>query len=592
MFTTFSSYESPSPSSPSLTPTAARACDTCRRLKVRCGNAKWIASSSSQAAESCRQCLHAGLKCTYDEKPVKRGRRRKGHARETIHPYSGTLLDLNSPSSQELGLSPAGTSRDLAEPELGCPPYGIPPDADCERFEADGQNLPSELQGCDLDTVPADNNQCLVADVMLQDDELSRGDEIWSAIDEFFDTMYVVFPVLSYASLATRLIIEPAWRAIPEFRTLLLAIQAVNAASQFRMAPGNKEHLSELIIQVERSRLDYDFADPATLDAVVISLFLFTAYNVLERHNRAFLYLDEALSLLEVVEPSDEEERRRKIQIEQVLFNTEAATLAIYANKGRRRRARRPRKIPGVPTMASHALGAIDESDRVALHLLRRLTEIHLAENADAFEEIDIESEADMATLFGAVFRRHRYSRIQAADVVVTRQWQLSTKLVASLREGLGVSPTLRKSVEFLGLAAMSWICLLGEGELRIVGLGKLSGLAQNIYMLAGRGQCQYILGGLAGAVIKEDHEKIFAPQLAEVVMPLISTVPLSISALPHCEYQRLMPQAQTAMQDEPMSGAVFETNSDFWKSSTQEDIGQTYDYNSPDPIDRFIDLS
>ncbi|OAP60658.1 hypothetical protein AYL99_05660 [Fonsecaea erecta] len=511
---------------------------------------------------------------------------------ESALPYSENLLDLNSPSSQGPGPSPAETSGNPAELELGSlSTHDILPNADCEKFGVHGQSLPYGLQISDTDTVLANSGQCLLADEMLQGDELSRGDEIWNALDEFFDTMYVVFPILSYASLASRLIIEPAWRDIPEFRTLLLSIQTVNAASQFRMAPGNTARLSELISQVERSRLDYNFADPASLDSVIVSLFLFTAYNVLEKHNRAFLYLDEALSLLEMVEPVDEEEQQRKIQIEQVLFNTEAATLAIYANKGRRRRARRPRVIADIPPMAS-AFGAIDEPGRVAMHLLRRLTEIHLADNAEAFEEIDIESETDMATLFGAVFKRHRYSRIQAADVVVTRQWQLSTKLVANLRKGLGMSPRLQKSIELLGLAAMSWICLLGEGELRIVGLGKLSGLAQNIYMLAGRGQYQYILGGLAGAVIKEDHEKIFAPQLAEVVMPLISTVPPPLSARPHYEYQSLTPQTRTALQIGSADGGILESSSDLWTSSTQDGVEETYDCNPPDLIDRFIDLS
>ncbi|KAH0844851.1 hypothetical protein FOPE_09208 [Fonsecaea pedrosoi] len=540
------------------------------------------------------QCLRAGLKCTYEEKPAKRGRRRRGHAHESTLPYSGSLIRLNSPTSRISELSPTAPSGNLAEHEFEFDglAQGIVPDRYCERFDADGQNYAFESQTSDSGTIAVNDDPCMIQDVLLPEDELSRGDDIWNAIDEFFDTLYVVFPILSYASLASRLIIEPAWRAIPEFRTLLLSIRAVNAAGQFRMAPSDTAHLSELITQVEKSRLEYDFADPPTLDSVVVSLFLFTGNNVLEKHNRAFLYLDEALSLLEVVGVADEEERHRKAQIEQVLFNTEAATMAIYANQGRRRRARRPREVVDLPLRASHTLGALDESDRVALHLLRRLTEIHLAENAEAFDEIDIDSEADMATLFGAVFKRHRYSRIQAADVVVTRQWQLSTKLVANLKMGIGISPRLQKSVEALGLAAMSWICLLGEGELRIVGLGKLSSLAQNIRVLAGRSQCQYILGGLAGAVIKEDHEKIFAPQLAEVVMPLISTVPASLNTRPPYEYQSLRSQARTAIQVEPMSGRVFETNSNSWDPSTSNDAEQTYDGNSLDPIDRFIDLS
>lgn len=480
-----------------------------------------------------------------------------------------------------------GRATDNTQP-LGDPSFVD--DAEYENIQSEPENPHYEPQAPTTNTLLVDDDLSLMTDGMLQAVDPSRSDEIWNVVDEFFDTMYVVFPVLSYAGLASRLIIEPAWNTVPDFRTLLLSVKLVNAAGQYRMAPETGVSLSDLIKQVEASRLDYEFADPPTLDAVVISLFLFTAYNVLEKHNRAFLYLDEALSLVEAVEAvDDEEERHRKLQIEQVLFNTEAATMAIYADKNRRPRARKPARVTegatglgiGPQISAGGGIGGmmmmtttntIAESDRVAMHLLRRLTEIHLAENAEALEVVDIEFEADMATLFWAVFNRHRYSRIQAADVVVTRQWQLSSKLVASLKQGRGISKRFQESIELLGLTAMSWICLLGEGELRIVGLGKLSGLAQNIHALAGRGRCQYILGGLAGAVIKEDHEKIFAPQLADVVMPMmVASVPAPMR--PMRDYEFWAPPASSHPTTTTAAGAIEAagnaTDLEGWESAT-----------------------
>ena len=333
--------------------------------------------------------------------------------------------------------------------------------------------------------------------------------------------MYIVFPVVSYVQLATRLVVEPVWASVPDLRTLLLSIRLLNAAARYRMKTQDKMLLSDLIHQVESSRLCYDFGDPATLDGVVASLCLFTAYNVLEKHNRAFLYLDEAITLFEMVPVSEQEEQRR-LRIEWVLFNTEAAALAIYASQNRRRRSRKP----SLHITVQQGFGADAESDRVATQLLRRLTQIHLAEDADGLEDINIESEDDMETLFGAVLREHRYSRIQAADVIMTRQWQLSSKLVASHRDRSSTSRLPAAVVEPLGIAAMSSICLLKEGELRIVGLGKLAWLAQNIYALAGQTKCQDIIRGLTGALVREDHERTFAIQLNDLILPIVCSVP------------------------------------------------------------------
>ena len=135
-----------------------------------------------------------------------------------------------------------------------------------------------------------------------------------------------------------------------------------------------------------------------------------------------------------------------------------------------------------------------------------------------------------MNTLFGAALGMRRYCRIQAADVAVTRQWQLSSKLVTSLRAQRPTSEISQSLVDNLGTPALAWICMLPAGELRIVGLGKLSGLAKNIAKLSSGKTPSYSVAGLVGTIIKEDIEKTYAPELADVILPMvISQVPLSL---------------------------------------------------------------
>lgn len=407
--------------------------------------------------------------------------------------------------------------------------------------------------------------------------------DIWSTIHEFFNTMYIIFPIVSYTEISLRLIETPDWSAVPDLRTLLLSLRLLNAAGQYRMDSQNETCFRDLIRQVESSRLDYDFADPATLDAVVCSLFLFAAYNVIEKHGRAFLYLEEAASILEAVVPADDEETRRKVRLQQVLFNTEAATMKIYGDRSRQRKV--PLPPLDAPTMTDHAFNREPESVKVAVHLLRRLTEINLAQDADALEDINVESEPDVGILYSNVLRQqHRYSRIQAADVVLTRQWHLSTKLAAQSRPFFVGALSRSAAVERLGLVAMSWVCLLREGELRVVGLGKLAGLANNLSCLAGPTLCRSVLGGLAGAISREDHEKNYAPSLARILMPLMSSIPSNMS-MPDGESSARahlvrVPDAETFRLDGPQ--LQFDVDLDFLVGDNREDMD----------FDRFIDLS
>lgn len=338
--------------------------------------------------------------------------------------------------------------------------------------------------------------------------------------------MYLIFPIVSYDALVSKVALDLNWRLDPDFRTLLYALNLFNVSADHRMQRQDPSELTVLARQVERSRLCYDFADPATLNSVVVSLSLFTAYNVLEKHNRAFLYLHEAITLFEAVPgPLSEAEESRKHRLGQVLFNTESATLAIYAtDPGRRLQEARKPYITGERPSTSMTWQGPER--HAALYLLDQLTRIHLAEDADQMTTISVE--ADPSQMMPAPEDTSpgqlRYWRLQSADVAITLQWQLSRMLlgISSYKPSSGASPRYRTS--HLGVTAISHIYSLSEGDLRIVGLGKVAGLALNLSMLANCSWQQDVLRGLTNAVLREDYEGTFGFLLDSLIVPTIPT--------------------------------------------------------------------
>lgn len=439
----------------------------------------------------------------------------------------------------------------------------------------EGPDLLGESQLLPDHGYPIDTRSQLILNNSFPGIETQSSLDVWATVHEFFDTMYLVLPIISYVEVVSSLIMEPNWATSPHLRTLIYALRLGIAAANYRLNSYNELEVQSLVFEVEASRCTYGFADPPTLDAVVCSLILFAACNVLRTQNRAFLYLSEASFLLQAFVPTSEIEEQRRLRLEKVLFNTESATFPIYATRGFKRRARRPSpKWESYPPQ-QNVLGNNVMSDKLAAHLLRRLTQVHLAEDAKQLNDINIDSEASLKTQFGSeIFNQHRYARIQSTDVVVTRQWRLSCQLVASR----GSSPKTREAagsdVESLGTVAMSWLCLLEAGDLRIVGLGKLVGLAFNIYMLGGRTRFRDHLHALVSLVMGEDHEGEFSLALADLTLPMYCTIPPQIDpqdgGMAYRAEQNISTDLQTTSETVDWSEHSIESNTSIQPGGTE----------------------
>ncbi|KIW28336.1 uncharacterized protein PV07_08009 [Cladophialophora immunda] len=374
------------------------------------------------------------------------------------------------------------------------------------------------------------------------------------AVSDFIQLLYVVFPVIDRDSVYRQLAAGDG-EADPQFRALLLAIRMMNQARQWRMtaAKDAETPLVELIRQVEVERTRTDFAESPSLDTVVTSLFLFCGYSVLDRHNRSFLYLEEAINILEMISISETNlvpiRNPRYARIQMVLFNTESATYSIYGRS--RRRSRRAFDPLQIYSLLQTSIDG-DELEQRAYALLRRLTRIHFMSLPGssryllaqlglqlARDEFGMTSQDWACLLQGASDTSHDEQllagwRKQTADVLISYQWRWLEFMARHVcPDGRQTAPSAFSDSEpdFLrsfydgALTVLSCTSALKNGELRSIGLGKLVDMTLIVHRLVGsqhleRGLDKYrhVLVGLISTITTWDFEKEFSLVLADCI--------------------------------------------------------------------------
>lgn len=304
----------------------------------------------------------------------------------------------------------------------------------------------------------------------------------------------------------------------------------MNEASKLRINPArDTARLLKVVAILEQIRTQYDFANAPTADTLATSLFLFVAYNITGRHKRAFLYLAEAIALLDLVEDiSDERTRVRLKRIEYVIFITEQATTSIYGKVGMRKLARRPIDIAQSANMLRMPSGlyrneAVERSDEEAVDLLLHMARLHAAMDVD--EIINMANPAPPSRSILTSLHDPASYKMQHADVAITRQWILAIKLPSLLQtcqsNSLAVMG-LEGLLHDMSLSVLQWISALPEGQIRVVGLGKVTAIARTIQDFAvqiGKDLAfASVIRELAYAVCMNDHEGIFVPLLSDCV--------------------------------------------------------------------------
>lgn len=382
--------------------------------------------------------------------------------------------------------------------------------------------------------------------------ELLPKEKIISEVTFFFSWTYVVYPIIHPRTLIGQLNGD-IHLSNTEFHSLLLSVALINEAYKVRRSPQHDPFMMNFLVKaIEGLRTGPDychFSEQPSFDSVVVSLFLFIAYNVSGRHNRAFFYLTEAIGLFDLVQPSSLIETIRLQRLEYVLYITESATVSIYGSGRKRMLSSRPSNIPDSSDLLlwdsrdidiEQSVGASIKIrsatiDKQAVDLLLLMTRLHLAPDVTQVAKISVDDRL-MHSVTGPFdddldVQNTRYATL-AADVAITRQWKLAElwwKNILCQSSSASPKAAVDGTIEMIAITTLTWSKTLEPGHLRIVGPGKLVALTDSITNISSRlgsiNTCTYLIRSLIQTVAETDYERYFAPKL--------SMTEISIGAIP-----------------------------------------------------------
>lgn len=374
-------------------------------------------------------------------------------------------------------------------------------------------------------------------------------------VSKYFWAVYQRYPMWHLDTLLSKIEREEHTTS-NEFRSTCLSIYLLNESVLFRKNPHHgSSRLIQIATAIESTRASCNgdhFAECPSTNAVIVSLVLFIAYSVCDRHNLAFYHLNEAAGLLRMIDPStlDSLDSALYRRLEAILFITESASMLVYGKARKNRMIPCPENLSTLESsmrwypeqyrpssvlpsdLANIHLGSLDNK---AVNLLYALVSLYNATTAEEISKISISSPAVSEVIEQGVLGN---ASLQAADVDITRQWQLCLRWqeVLSSRKDKTSShcaPGAGYTLQIMGLTVLQYSRAIRPGECRIVGHGKLASLATAIFDIASNlgilANCTAVIGDLIRTVYEMDYERYFAPELS-LVQLCIEKVPRQIT--------------------------------------------------------------
>ncbi|KAL6801448.1 hypothetical protein GGI42DRAFT_360874 [Trichoderma sp. SZMC 28013] len=581
--------QSKSPATATTTTKAAmpKACDACRRRKLKCPRRQG-SPSESPSDMRCLRCQRTNIRCTYNDEFGKKGPR-TGRRLEAIRASqalaansSAVIATPDNDASQPHDLLPNDSFSEQSPVQFDLS-FGEDDSAssighldgragtdsttsNLDTIQPSWERLALGTSADILDRVLEEHNvvhfsqdQLSVAAIESTDGVAFSWEDIVTELALFCLKCYQRHPIIHLETVLNR-IERGDHVSDPAFRTMLLSIFLVNEASQFRHYPDRSPARLDLLSRAtEKSRANspyYHFADSPSLDTVISSLFLFIAYSVRDKHNRAFIYLAEAIGLMDLVKyPCDRIEIVQYHRIECLLFVTEAASNSIYGTRGKRRLARNPSSPPPKEMLDGWYISEhkqkhlppqlstlpYESLDKRSAELLYAMTRLHSALDTAGVSSVEFQDDI-LATLSNG--DDHKPSCLfQTADVAVTRQWKLATHWWHALSEN-GYSSEKKENaryiIQIIGMTAVQRTKFLHSGACRIVGHGKLAALADTMFKISSALDilpcCSSLIRDMIHIVSKADCEGSFAPGLS-LIQICIEEVPRPVTSAHELEY-------------------------------------------------------
>lgn len=378
---------------------------------------------------------------------------------------------------------------------------------------------------------------------------------IIAEVSRCFSAVYQRYPLWHLDTLLSK-IEQGEYATCNEFRSICLSIYLLNESVLFRKNPRHgSSRIMQIMEEIESTRAYSNkdhFAECPSTNSAIVSLTMFIAYSVCDRYNLAFYHLNEAAGLLRLIDIDtlDSHEKALYRRLEAVLFITESASMLVYGKARKNRMICCPDNLSNLESsmrwysedhrpnltlpsaLADIRLGSLDNK---AVNLLHALVCLYNATTAEEISKVSIPSPAISDIIEQGAMGD---TSLQAADVDITRQWQLCLRWqqVLSSRKSKAPSrcnPGAGYTLQIMGLTVLQYSRAIRPEECRIVGHGKLAGLAMAIYDIASNlgvpDGCAGIIGDLIRTVYDMDYERHFAPELS-LVQLCIERVPRQIT--------------------------------------------------------------
>ncbi|KAF2154552.1 hypothetical protein K461DRAFT_222293 [Myriangium duriaei CBS 260.36] len=413
--------ESSQPTTPAATGPAKRACDCCHKRKVKCiGN----------GTRPCRNCASAGLTCTYNAIPQKKGPKGSrakviSELRETQHRHlqATNASSLALVSDSYLAQSQFPRTRGLLSPDL--------------------------INAC---------------------------------VDYFFLNVYPSQPILHRGSLQQTISIMEINVEAYCLVTSLCAYMLIQP-NLLLNAPGNQGPTLGLTLLKEalRVRKGCDYLEEPTIMSVITSFFLFGCYFCLDKTNTAWFHLREATTLAYVVRLHEEDsyatlgpvEASRRRRLYWLLFVTERA----YALQ--RHRPLSLQATINLPSMEEDPTESVEISGFLRLiHLFRPFDDTFVG----LWNKTRVDCTTDWLTelqhqLTDALPAYLQTTETQAADLRVSQQWLKTMIWQLSISHGYLSSTATDPSMTFqypIGLARelISSASSFSQAAMEVHGIG------------------------------------------------------------------------------------------------------------------------
>ena len=316
-------FGSSAPSPPERTPKGVRrACDCCRKRKVRC-----------DGLEPCGPCRRTALRCAYLQAPKKKGPKGLRSAR-VLHALREIDESLTSPTgsfdgsyewnwgSGESSPTMIGEGDDIVPSEIafvslaGATSY---PPAEAMLTTSTPlasplypQFEPDLLSG--TSSIPPSPNKASFPANGYPGVRLPPESFI-PYVELFFEHMYPIMPILDRKYYIDSGVLS-SHSALPAEQYLLLCALSAMTIVQLEATPqipyingnpGDSAAAAEVFAkECLRERRNVEYVENPTNLTVMTSFFLFCYYGNLEKSERAWYYLQEALSFAQVIELDSE----------------------------------------------------------------------------------------------------------------------------------------------------------------------------------------------------------------------------------------------------------------------------------------------